>query len=393
MHTIYLPRFMVIKHPLDSGHCELASLAHSPSDSVWACGPSQRHCKRFMSGANVHGVPEPFVYDDDTTEWWEPEAPRGDLRTASPLSAEQAERWRADGFLALDGSALWPTEMMVRAKAEAEAYFPRGGEEPAHGAEYLGGGADLPKDAQPVDRKGRPWPGYLHRTAVVWPSMPFMHLEDPALSSDMALNHIALHPPVLSAVAQLLSTTVADLRLNQCAVRARYGPPVASPGAAAAVPDLGDQAFHVDYGNNSLVVPPRASPDAVAAILYYADVEEAGAPTHAAKALPGELTSWDEPNSAFIPPNTMTHLNSRERIQRLYAEERPVRHKVGTILLYRLVSRSRDAESHFHSVTIDDSLARTLRCASWVGCVASRHAAAPRENAGDPPPDVAQGGG
>ena len=244
----------------------------------------------MVQPSGVHparGPPAQPVYDA-RTRWWEPERPADG---SGSLSADQVKRWREDGFLAIDG--LWEAPLIAAAKAEAEAYFPRAGEEAAHSDAYVGGGADLPKDQQPVDREGRPWPGYLHRSAVVWPSMPFMSLEDPAASCDMALNKIAIHPPALAAVAQLMATTVDDLRLSQCALRARYGPQDPEH-------DPGDQAAHVDYGNNSLVVPSRSAPDACAAILYYDDVEEVGAPTHAAKARPGELTSHDD-ITAYAP--------------------------------------------------------------------------------------------
>ena len=60
-----------------------------------------------------------------------------------------------------------------------------------------------------------------------------------------------------------------------------------------------------DYGNNSLVVPPRTpAPDAVAGLLYYDSIEQAGAPTHAAKARPGELTMYDDVDAPFNPPNS-----------------------------------------------------------------------------------------
>ena len=108
-----------------------------------------------------------------------------------------------------------------------------------------------------------------------------------------------------------------------------------SDRSATADEDTGDQAFHVDFGNNSLVVPKRSSPDAVAALLYCSDVEEAGAPTHAAPAHPGELTTYGV-EAPFIPPSSLTHLNSPELMDRLYKEERPVRYRLGTILLYRL---------------------------------------------------------
>ena len=87
-----------------------------------------------------------------------------------------------------------------------------------------------------------------------------------------------------------------------------------------------------DYGNNSLVVPPRTpAPDAVAGLLYYDSIEEAGAPTHAAKARPGELTMYDDVDAPFNPPNSGAQAGrSRALLRRLYAEERPVRYRRGT---------------------------------------------------------------
>ena len=87
-----------------------------------------------------------------------------------------------------------------------------------------------------------------------------------------------------------------------------------------------------DYGNNSLVVPPRTpAPDAVAGLLYYDSIEEAGAPTHAAKARPGELTMYDDDAAPFNPPNSGAQAGrSRALLRRLYAEERPVRYRRGT---------------------------------------------------------------
>jgi hypothetical protein len=68
--------------------------------------------------------------------------------------------------------------------------------------------------------------------------MPFMDLDDIDASPDMALNQVALHPPALAVMAQLLDTSVKDLRLSQCALRARYG-----QGDDAK--DTGDQPYHV----------------------------------------------------------------------------------------------------------------------------------------------------
>ena len=186
----------------------------------------------------------PYDYSGDTHGWWEPEQPAG---AAGLLSEAQRVRFVETGFLVLD--SVWPAELTARAAEEGHAYFPLPGDEgPRPSSELV--------DPRAVDREGTPWPNYIHRSNVVWPALPFMHLKDPALSPDMALNHIPLWPRMLGIAAQLMSTTEEDLRLSQCVLRARYGPALGEePGAAAAKSnaDRGDQDLHVDYGNNSLV--------------------------------------------------------------------------------------------------------------------------------------------
>ena len=92
-----------------------------------------------------------------------------------------------------------------------------------------------------------------------------------------------------------------------------------------------------DYGNNSLVVPPRTPrPDAVAILLYYCDLETAGGPTHFAPAHGKELTEYSD-DAPFNPPNLPRQTGrSPELLERLYMEERPVRYRQGTAAVYRL---------------------------------------------------------
>ena len=237
--------------------------------------------------------PSPYIYDD-STEYWEPQEPRGE---GGLLSEEQKQSFLSDGFVVIHG--LWPSAMIDEAAAEAHDYFPEPGDEGRRTSSELDG------QLMPIDRKGRLWPAYIHRSLVRWPAMPFMHLENHGRSADMALNQISLHPPVLAVAAQLMDTTPADLRLSQSVLRARYGPAAdaaAKGGAGGFENDRGDQQFHVDYGNNSLVVPPRTpAPDAVAGLLYYDSIDGAGAPTHAAKARPGELTTYDDQLAPYNP--------------------------------------------------------------------------------------------
>jgi hypothetical protein len=75
--------------------------------------------------------------------------------------------------------------------------------------------------------------------------------------------------------------------------------------------------------------------------MYYARMEEVAAPTHLAKAHEGELTSYEREGKGGLPFFGLTHRfedsDDHARIMgRLYAEERPVRYRPGTAVLYRL---------------------------------------------------------
>lgn len=323
-----------------------------------------------MSSSSEYVQPPTPRADHD--RFWEPELlPPGD---AAKLSSGQVAHFLEKGFIALDG--IWPADMVERASAEAAEYFPNPHEreEGDVGPELSWGNMHIAKD-----RRGRPWPGYIHtapaRSRIV--AMPFFDLDDPARSPDLALNHIGLHPRLLKVVTQLMGRTdPAEIRSDQNVLRARYGPTDKSP------PDLrgeaaGNQDMHVDYGNNSLVVPPRAPyPESVAVLMhllriicmqhiyryidiyiqsphtnecyicttrsrYYADLEVAGGPTHFAPAHGTELTAYDAAEAPFNPPNQPQQAGrSPDLLRRLYEEERPVRYRRGVAALYRYATAS-----------------------------------------------------
>ena len=93
-----------------------------------------------------------------------------------------------------------------------------------------------------------------------------------------------------------------DLRLYQDHLIAKFGRPVGGEESGTPITVAGDQDIHVDYGNNTLLVPPRQSgPEVVACLCYYSDIEEAGGATHFVKAKAGELTRYSP--ESFNPPN------------------------------------------------------------------------------------------
>jgi hypothetical protein len=115
----------------------------------------------------------------------------------------------------------------------------------------------------------------------------------------------------------------------------------------------------VDFGNNTLVVPPPDAPESVSCILYYSDVDECMGPTafklraehfgdnpaepswRVAKhgsvgAGPSDLLAPDElVETALDSRNFTTHRTAQQRPD-IYADEQAVRYRPGTALLYRM---------------------------------------------------------
>ena len=262
--------------------------------------------------------PAPSDYSGAEQQWWEPERlPGPECDPQSLLSPSQVRAFESQGWIVVDD--LWPAETIASATEEAAAYFSKEETGRQHG--------------QPHDAEGRPWGTRFNISNYSWVAMPFAHPEHGwAGASEMALNQIALHPRAMGAAAQLMGTGVDDVRISQDVVRPRYGD----------AHGTGNQPMHADYSNNSLVVPPRVSnsPDAVACLLYYSKLEESGAPTHLAKAQPGELTSYTGKNALPFYPIPLVFgddaANSARLLQRLYDDERPVKYRPGTAILYRL---------------------------------------------------------
>lgn len=274
-------------------------------------------------------------------DWWVPDALSTDSPPGiAPLTEAQVQRFRHDGFIVVDD--LWP-EMLIR-EAAAEA------------------------------RTLHPAEGVLDSSAPSFSEMPWTQQGD--LAPDAALNHMTVHPRALLAVAQLLRTDTIQLRLSQSHVIAKAGVRVNRPGHPAHDTPAGDQDIHVDYGNNTLLVPPRTSwPEAVACLCYYSDVEAAGGATHFAKPNPLELTTY-EPD-AFNPPNFVAGTSngsaastigprSPENTARLYREEKPVRYKPGTAILYGLNAWHRGTPAAAGKVRYTHHHVWRLRHAEWV---------------------------
>ena len=244
--------------------------------------------------------------DPPTEMWLEPTGVTGP--SDAPLSEGQLQAWRDHGAAVVDG--LVPLELIADARAAIVATL---------------GAAD---DGRPGD--------FGSSGQFVFPA-----------DCD-ALNAIALHPVLLTAVAQLLGVGVRDLRLTQADLWAKQGRrrPVDDPY------DNTDQRMHVDYPNHTLLHPPPwDQPEAVEMIISADDVEECGGATHVVlrEGVDDAAYRWpivDTPGVGEHP-----WINDRERAEahlsttapdvaawrrdQLYGRERAVRYRPGTVLLYR----------------------------------------------------------
>ncbi len=126
-----------------------------------------------------------------------------------------------------------------------------------------------------------------------------------------ALNHITAHPDLIDFVAEVLGTP--DVFITQGLIWGKYG------GAGDFEQDL-----HVDYGNNTLVVPrDDGGFRQVPMILYYGDVTEDTGPTHV-------VSQRHTANEPLVP---LTLARAREDI---YANEQAVTLTAGSLFLYSM---------------------------------------------------------
>jgi hypothetical protein len=128
-----------------------------------------------------------------------------------------------------------------------------------------------------------------------------------------ALNHVSTHPELISFVERMLGTR--DVLLSQAATWAKY----AGTGGDY------EQALHLDYQGNTLVVPrDDGSYRQVNMILYYTDVGEELGPTY--------VVSQEHTRDFPLWP---TH-RPRKKNADLYRREEPVIAKAGDLLIFSM---------------------------------------------------------
>jgi hypothetical protein len=158
------------------------------------------------------------------------------------------------------------------------------------------------------------------------------------------LDDLVLSESLILAAQQLLGTK--DVRLIQADLWPKIGVVDDHHEAQANT----DQRMHMDYGNNTVLHPQWDTPEVVAAIVYYDDVDETGGATGYVKRrgvddpvyqppfvnMPGQagnpffndratVESWFKENDP----------TAYELRQQLYAREEVVQFNPGTILFYR----------------------------------------------------------
>ena len=164
---------------------------------------------------------------------------------------------------------------------------------------------------------------------------------------DPAFDGLVLHPSLLDAAAMLLGIGVAGLRLSQAVLWAKYGRSERRGGRF----DNQDQRIHVDYPNHTLAHPaPWDRPEAVEMIVYLDDGARCGGATAVVPREGPDDPAYAWPLVASPGIGSFPWINDREAAEAriatdrpewvalrrsLYARERTVAYRRGTVLLYR----------------------------------------------------------
>ena len=161
--------------------------------------------------------PNPYAHLN-LSDWWYPQdlSQEGNDQYVT-LNESQVAEFRHDGFLVVEG--LWSPELIQKASDEVRRLHPS--KEVAKKTHSL--------SAMPWTQNGEKAP-------------------------EESLNHMSVYPRALAAAAQLMETETINIRLSQSHVIAKHG---LSSHAGGVLQIEGDQDIHVDYGNNTLLVPPE----------------------------------------------------------------------------------------------------------------------------------------
>lgn len=265
---------------------------------------------------------------------------RSEPVTAFRLSQGQISQWREQGYTLVNG--LIAASLQQQLLDLADATFPKAGSMAADKV------TDFGSDG-----------------ALVFPSRHTI------------FNEISLDLVLLQAVADLLDTEIANLRITQSDLWPKYGRP-----ERQSEQDNRDQRIHVDYPNHSLVHPPRwAAPEAVELILYYSDSDDCGGETAVVPRTGPEDQAYRWPIIDAPGIGDLRFLNDRVAAEAylsevapevaafraaLYAREARVAYQPGDVLLYRHDTWHRGTPLKQGARRLAHNMTFRLASAEWV---------------------------
>jgi len=265
--------------------------------------------------------------------------------TQEPLTPDQVRQWRSEGFTFVSG--LFDPALIAAVTEQADAHYPDANSAQAKGFTDFGsaGALNFPTPKQP-------------------------------------LNQLTLDPRLLGAVAQLLDTTVPELRLTQSDLWPKYGREQnLNQNITKGKQDNQDQRIHVDYPNHTIAHPsPWERPEAVEMIVYYSDHQEVGGSTAVVPRQGSEDPAYPWPIVDSPGIADLNYINDRGEAERYFAQQRPelaqwreqlyereryTAFKPGDVLLYRHDTWHRGTPMHAGSRRLVHNLTYRKATAEW----------------------------
>lgn len=207
-----------------------------------------------------------------------------------PLTQDQVQQWRNAGYALVSG--LFEPELISAVADQADAHYP-----------------------QPGSKQAETFTDFGSAGALNFPTQ------------QPALNQLTLNPALLNAVAQLLNTSVRELRLTQSDLWAKYGREQITDQQVNATHNAQnnqDQRIHVDYPNHTIAHPsPWDRPEAVEMIVYYSDHAETGGSTAVVPRQGPDDPAYRWPIVDSPGISDLNYINDREQAEVYFAEQRP----------------------------------------------------------------------